>query len=113
MLLHAHTHSMHQENYDVFVLSSITHYDIWSTVPLEDKISYAYLSKKVGLPVSRVHRIPRHAMTRRTFYEVSPGPVAHTANSAAATNYPSLSIWIGHNVDEVARGLSWLSDTLE
>jgi 6-hydroxytryprostatin B O-methyltransferase len=52
-------------------------------------------------------------MTRRTFCEPTPGYVAHTANSAAVVKDNSLSAWIGHNIDEVGRALSWQAEALD
>jgi 6-hydroxytryprostatin B O-methyltransferase len=112
LLLCSHSF-MDQKKFDIFILSSLTHYDVWNAVPLEGKISYADLSEKVGLPVNRLHRILRHAMTRRIFYEASPGHVAHTANSAAVVKDPPLASWIRHDVDEATRGLSWLNEALD
>jgi hypothetical protein len=52
-------------------------------------------------------------MTRRTFCEPTRGYVAHTANSAAVVKDSSLSAWIGHNIDEVGRALSWQVKALD
>ena len=52
-------------------------------------------------------------MTRRTFYEPTPGYVAHTANSAAVVNDSSLSAWMGHNIEEIGRALSWQGEAID
>jgi hypothetical protein len=52
-------------------------------------------------------------MTRRTFYEPAVGYVAHTANSAVVVQDNSLSAWIGHNIDEVGRALSWQAEAID
>jgi hypothetical protein len=52
-------------------------------------------------------------MTRRTFYEPIPGYVSHTANSAAVAKDSSLSAWIGHNVDEVGRAVTFLGEAID
>lgn len=102
-----------QKKYDISVLSILSHYDVWNVVPLQDKISYDDLSKKIGIPRSYIHRILRHAMTRRIFWEPTPGYVAHTASSAAVAQDSSLSAWIGHNIDEIGRALSWQAEALD
>jgi 6-hydroxytryprostatin B O-methyltransferase len=52
-------------------------------------------------------------MTRRTFYEPTPGYVAHTASSAAVIKDSSLSAWMGHNIDEIGRALSWQGKAID
>ena len=52
-------------------------------------------------------------MTRHTFCEPTPGYVAHTANSVAVVKDSSLSAWIGHNIDEIGRALSWQVEALD
>jgi hypothetical protein len=76
-------------------------------------ISYDDLSKKIGLPRNCIHRLLRHAMTRRTFCRPAHSYVAHTANSAAVVKDSSLSAWIGHNTDKVGRALSWQVKALD
>lgn len=102
-----------QTKHDVSVLSILNHYDVWNAVPVDGTISYDDLSKKIGLPRNCIHRVLRHAMTRRNFCEPAHGYVAHTANSAAVVKDSSVSAWIGHSIDEVGRALSWQVKALD
>jgi 6-hydroxytryprostatin B O-methyltransferase len=102
-----------QGKYDVYVLNALNHFRVFEHVPLEDKISYEDLAAKTGLPVSRLYRILRHAMTHRTFYEPAAGYVAHTANSAYVHKSPSSRAWIAHNVEEINHSLSFANEAIE
>lgn len=86
---------------------------MWNAVPLDGKISYDDVSKKIGIPSNCIRRILRYTMTQRTFCKPTTGYIAHTANSAAVVKDGALSAWIGHNIDEIGRALNWQAEALD
>ena len=59
----------------------ISHFKIAQHVPLEGSISFEELALATGLPLLKMKRILRHAMTNFLFCEPEPGMVAHSAAS--------------------------------
>lgn len=87
------------------MLNILNEFNFWDAVPLTGSASYASIAAKVGLQEAIVYRILRHAITRRLFAEAANGDgVQHTSVSAAPARSPLMRAWVGHCLDEVARG---------
>ncbi|KAL8972203.1 MAG: hypothetical protein Q9197_002893 [Variospora fuerteventurae] len=85
---------------DYLTLSVLSHWNIFSAVPLDGEISYADLAAKVGLAEERLRRFIRQAMTNHVFTESRPGFVAHTATSAVPARIPSFRWFMEHNAED-------------
>ncbi|KAE8383474.1 O-methyltransferase-domain-containing protein [Aspergillus bertholletiae] len=95
--------------FDDMTLHFLARYNIFDAVPRDEPISYADLSKKVGLAEHRLRRIMSMAYTQHYFCTPKPGYVAHTSNSAMAIGDPLALAWILHNIEEVQ---PWYSNKL-
>ncbi|KAL9035713.1 MAG: hypothetical protein Q9180_004711 [Flavoplaca navasiana] len=95
-------------------LRTILRYNIQTLVPLDSGATFQELADKTGLPVKKLTRLLRHAITDHFFRESEPGYVKHTAATKALAVVPLLAPWslmgmseVGpakmHTVDAVAR----------
>lgn len=85
---------------DVVSLQAIYRYQIASSVPLDDEISFEEISKRCGLNEIDLRRILRHAMTNYIFQEPRKGFVAHTAATRILAEDRLFSDLIGMRTEE-------------
>jgi hypothetical protein len=70
-------------------------------VPIKQEISYADLSKKVGVDLTNLRRLVRHAMTNHIFREPKPGYVAHTSSSRLLAENLQIQAWTGFCLEDL------------
>jgi hypothetical protein len=96
------------------VLDILSSFQVFEAVPLEGSASYSEIASKTGIPEDMARRIIRHSMTQRIFAETAPGSnqVVHTATSALFLKNPKWHSWVGHNLDEVNRASTYMTDSI-
>ncbi|RJE19621.1 o-methyltransferase [Aspergillus sclerotialis] len=87
------TDAGHVQNQYIASLRWLTHFAIFSLVPLTEEISYSSVAASAGVSERQLKTVARMAMTNRVLCEPTPGMIAHTATSATFVTNPSLHDW--------------------
>jgi hypothetical protein len=80
---------------DIMSLQAVYQFKVAQAVPIEGDISWAELSKAIGVDESNTKRLVRHAMTNRVFVEPRAGYVAHNAASRVLHDDEQMQNWVG------------------
>lgn len=82
-------------------MQAITRFNIASSFPVHEEVSFTAISDACGLSVPVLRRILRHAMTKYIFKEPRKGIVAHTAASRLLAEDEQIRDWIGASTGEL------------
>ncbi|KAF1814913.1 S-adenosyl-L-methionine-dependent methyltransferase [Eremomyces bilateralis CBS 781.70] len=94
-------------------LQAVYRYRIPQNVPVDQSISFTDLSKKVGVEESKLVRLLRHAMTYHMFYEPKKGSIAHTVDSRALLDDPTLYDFVGTCIEDLRPASSKVLDAFK
>jgi hypothetical protein len=83
-------------------LKTILAYDIHNLVPLETGTTFQELADKTGVPVKKLTRLLRFAMTDHFFQESRPGYIKHTSATKALVLMPNIATWSQMGMYEVS-----------
>ncbi|PQE10357.1 hypothetical protein CJF32_00000898 [Rutstroemia sp. NJR-2017a WRK4] len=83
-------------------LKAILAYNIHNLVPLESGTTFQDLADKTSVPVKKLTRLLRFAMTDHFFQEPRPGFIKHTAATKALVLMPNIVTWSEMGMYEVS-----------
>lgn len=82
-------------------MQAITRFQIATSFPINEEVSFSTIAKAHELDESVLRRILRHAMIKNIFREPRKGVVAHTAVSRLLAEDRQIHDWVGASTDEL------------